>query len=313
MITSFTEEFSLYFISLIIEAAGFVLIGSIIGSVIEEFLPEDTIPRLMRNKTFGAILIAGLIGLLLPICECAIVPIAKKLMQKGTPPAVAITFMLAAPIVNSIVGLSTFVAFSSDVQMVLIRLLSGYVLSVLIGMFFIYPLRKNRDSLILSEDNHRNGCSCCHDSHDHGPVPVKERLGHMAKHTWKEFSGAAGYLFIGAGIAAFFHSTVPMGLLDIFHRFPGGDKLFMMASAFILNLCSEADAFVARSFSGQFSPSALMAFMVLGPMLDIKLLAMYRTIFKPRMILILGITIFLSVFLWISLLDGVGIFRGISL
>ncbi len=264
----------------------------------------------MGDRTFGSIFIAGLIGLILPICECAIVPIAKKLMQKGTPPAVAITFMLAVPIVNSIVSLSTFVAFSSNFPIVLIRLFSGYILSILIGMIFLSPLKKNRDRFILSADNRHSGCCCSH--HHQGAISLKEKLGHMAIHTWIEFSGAAGYLFIGAGIAAFFHCSVPMGLLDVFNRFPGGDKLFMMASALILNLCSEADAFVARSYSVHFSPSALMAFMVLGPMLDIKLLAMYRTIFKPRMIIILAITIFLSVFLWISLLDAAGIFRGVS-
>jgi len=313
MLFHIIEEFSLYFIALILEASGFVLLGSIIGSIIEEFLPEDTIPRLVRGKTFGAILIAGLVGLVLPICECAIVPVAKKLIKKGTPPPAAITLMLAVPIMNPIVGFSTYVAFSSDISFALTRMLSGYVLSVIIGTLFLLPFRNNAAALLLPDEPSPASCGCGQ-AHGHGsPVSLKERLGHMAAHTWMEFSGAAGYLFLGAGIAAFVHSAVPMKLFDLFNRFPGGDRLVMMAAAFTLNLCSEADAFVGRSFSFLFSPSAIMAFLVLGPMLDIKLLAMYRTIFKPRMILRLGLTIFAAVFIWITGLEALGLLEGQSL
>ena len=128
------REASLYFIAVILEASGFMLIGCLIGALIEEFLPDDAIPGLIGNKPVTGILVAGLIGLVFPVCECAIVPVMRKLIRKGTPPEVAITFMLAVPIVNLVVGFSTYIAFSFNLKIALLRLVSGYILAVSIGV-----------------------------------------------------------------------------------------------------------------------------------------------------------------------------------
>ena len=139
---AFIQESSLYFIAVILEAFGFMLIGCLIGGIIEEFLPDETIPNLIGKRQLRGILIAGLAGLVFPVCECAIVPVMSKLIKKGTPPAVAITFMLAVPIVNPVVIFSTFTAFSFSYQAALLRLISGYIVAVFIGMLISLIFRR---------------------------------------------------------------------------------------------------------------------------------------------------------------------------
>ncbi|MDC7226007.1 MAG: permease [Spirochaetales bacterium] len=303
MLDTFREA-SLYFIAVILEASGFMLIGCLVGSLIEEFLPDNTIPKLIGNKPIAGILIAGLIGILFPICECAIVPVIRKLIKKGTPTPIAITFMLAVPIVNPVVGFSTYIAFSNNLEIAGLRLASGYFLAVLIGMLTLFIFKDGIDSQIIQSHAH---------SHDHchhcSTVVIKSpgsRVKRLIEHTWTEFTEIAGFLFIGAGIAAIFRSSIPLAFLGNLKNVPGLSTLFMMAAAFILNLCSEADAFIAGSFTSLFSPAPLLAFMLVGPMLDIKLLIMYRTVFKPKLIIWLSVTIIVSVFLWVSILNFTG-------
>lgn len=307
MLDIFTES-SLYFIAVILEASGFMLIGCLIGSLIEEFLPDDTIPRLIGGKPVVGILIAGLIGFIFPVCECAIVPVMRKLIKKGTPPAVAITFMLAVPIVNPVVGFSTYAAFSLDFRIALLRLVSGYIIAVLIGLVTLLVFRKNLDSQIISQHGHGHPHShthshCCHTGETKNTA---SRIKGLIDHTWIEFTEIAGFLFIGAAISAVFRSSIPIAFLSGLNSIPGLSTIFMMTAAFVLNLCSEADAFIAGSFTSLFKTGPLLAFMLIGPMLDIKLLVMYRTVFKPKLILWLAAVIIVSVFLWVTLLNTAG-------
>ena len=305
------REASLYFIAVILEASGFMLIGCLIGSLIEEFLPEETIPRLIGHRPVTGILIAGLIGIIFPVCECAIVPVMRKLIRKGTPPAVAITFMLAVPIVNPVVGLSTYFAFSNNLGIAALRLLSGYGIAVLIGWMTLLVFRHKLDMQIMQSrkhtDSHSHEHCHCHHCSTEAASGSGGRLSRIIDHSWSEFTETAGFLFIGAAIAAVLRASIPMTFFAGLNSLPGMSTLIMMTAAFILNLCSEADAFIASSFSSLFPPASLLAFMLIGPMLDIKLLVMYRSIFKPKLILWLAVVITISVFLWVTALNFTGI------
>ena len=303
------REASLYFIAVILEASGFMLIGCLVGSLIEEFLPDNTIPRLIGNRPIVGILVAGLIGLIFPVCECAIVPVMRKLIKKGTPPAIAITFMLAVPIVNPVVGLSTYIAFSNNLEIAGIRLVSGYILAVLIGMITLLAFRRNLNSQIIKSEDHIHNHGNKHCSHCSTEIVngSDSRLKRLIEHTWTEFTEIAGFLFIGAAISAIFRSSIPIAILGELKNIPGLSTVFMMAAAFILNLCSEADAFIASSFTSLFSPGPLLAFMLIGPMLDIKLLIMYRSVFKPKLIIWLSVIIIVFVFLWVTILNFTGV------
>ena len=307
----FFQEASLYFIAVVLEAFGFMLIGCLVGGVIEEFVPDDAIPRLIGKRQLTGILLAGLAGIVFPVCECAIVPVMSRLIKKGTPPAVAITFMLAVPIVNPVVIFSTFTAFSFSYQAAFLRFISGYIVAVFIGLLISAVYRKRLDSMIIMKTEDESCCShgdchAHHHNHSHASS-LSARLKRIIEHSWDDFTGIAGFLFLGAAVSAVFRAIVSMQFLEVFKTVPGGSNLFMMIVAFVLNLCSEADAFIANSFTSLFPASALLAFMVLGPMLDIKLLIMYRRVFKSRLIIFLGVIIFITVFVWIALLDSTGL------
>jgi uncharacterized protein len=305
------QESALYFTAIILEAGGFVLLGSMVGSLIEEFIPETLIPRLIGKRPVAGILIAGLVGLAFPVCECAIIPVARKLIQKGIPPAAAVAFILAVPIVNPVVAFSTYMAFYGNLGITLLRMAGGYSIAVFIAMLALKWTPKIIPAAAPGHSHHEHHNHAC--THCAGiPAGKSNRLERIVAHTWEEFAEVSVFLIIGALISAVFRATVSFGYLDGLSRLPAGPTLFMMAAAFLLNLCSEADAFVASGFSSAIPAAGLLAFMVLGPMLDIKLLAMYHTIFNRKTIRVLSVLIIVCVFLYITLLDLFNVIPGVA-
>ena len=288
------DNISINFLAIIVEALPFMLIGSLAGGIIEMFVSVEWIEKVFRQRKTRAIFLAGGMGLFFPVCECAIVPVVRRLLGKGVPFGAAVTFLLAGPIVNVIVAASTAVAYKYDWSFVTIRLVSGYCIAVfvglLIGRFF------NRENGLTQLWKKTSSCAC---GHDHGDttLPLSLRFRHAIEHASDDFFDVGRYLVIGAFIAAFMRSVVAMetftGLMDS----PWLAIILMMVMAVILNLCSEADAFIAASFRGFLPGSAQMAFMVMGPMLDIKLILMYFSVFNKRVIVSLIIAVTTTVLL----------------
>jgi hypothetical protein len=283
------------FLAMMVEALPFMLIGSLAGGLIEVFVPVDWVDRTFRQHRLRAVFIAGGMGLFFPVCECAIVPVIRRLLGKGVPFAAAITFLLAGPIVNTIVAASTAIAYSYDWRVVAIRLGCGYCIAVIIGL--LLGRWFNRENGLVEEVRHLPSCECGHEHCGHEFVtaawPVRVR--HALVHASDDFFGVGFYLVIGTFIAAFVRSVVSMDTFSYFLAMPWQAILIMMAMALLLNLCSEADAFIAASFRGLLPASAQMAFMVLGPMLDIKLLLMYFGVFRKRVIVALVVTVLVVV------------------
>jgi hypothetical protein len=282
---------SINFLAMMVEALPFMLIGSLTGGLIEVFVPVDWVERTFRQHRLRAVFIAGGMGLFFPVCECAIVPVIRRLLGKGIPFAAAITFLLAGPIVNTLVAASTAIAYSYDWVVVAIRLGSGYGIAVTIGL--ILGKWFNRENGLLPELHGNPPAGCGHENcgQDHGPAPWPTRLRHALEHAADDFFSVGFYLVIGAFIAAFVRSVVPMDTFSHLLASPWQAILIMMAMAVLLNLCSEADAFIAASFRGLLPGSAQMAFMVLGPMLDLKLLLMYFSVFRKRVIIALVVAV----------------------
>ncbi|MDI1312346.1 permease, partial [Prosthecobacter sp.] len=99
------------FLSIVFEGAPYILIGTVFSGIIDAFLPAKLLDRVLPKSKVLATLIAGFLGLIFPVCECAVVPVIRRLVQKGLPLSCAVTYMLAAPIMNPIVALSTMTAF----------------------------------------------------------------------------------------------------------------------------------------------------------------------------------------------------------
>jgi uncharacterized membrane protein YraQ (UPF0718 family) len=200
---------------------------------------------------------AAVAGVALPGCECGSVPIAGRLVAAGAPPAAALTFLLAAPAVNPVVLVATAVAFPGRPAMVLARLAASLLAAVAVGLVWV---RAGRDEWVARARTRRE--------HDHGG-----RLQAFVGTAEHDFLHAGGFLVLGAALAATLQTAVPRTVLD---RVAGSGPLAVLALAALavaLAICSEADAFVAASLT-QFSLTARLAFLVVGPMVDVKLVAL---------------------------------------
>ncbi|RAK18936.1 hypothetical protein B0I26_108111 [Anoxybacillus vitaminiphilus] len=236
-----------------------------------------------KNKVL-AVLYATLIGALFPACECGIVPIARRLVAKGVPLYAAIPFMLTGPIINPVVLFSTFIAFGSSLKMVLYR--SGFALAVAILIGWVLAVQYKDDQLrkkeVISSSMSKT---------------LKEKWMGTLEHSIDEFFSSGKYLIIGAFVASAMQTFVKTSTLMQLGQGKVSSSLIMMALAFVLSLCSEADAFIASSFQSTFSFSALTAFLVYGPMIDIKNTLMLLQSFKTRFVVLLiaYITVFVFV------------------
>ena len=310
-------SFSVVFSSIALEAMPFMLIGSLVGGIIEVFVSRDRIESLLPDRNWASACVAAALGMAFPVCECAIVPVVRRLAGKGLPAAAAIAFLLSGPIVNPVVGLSTAMAYNFDWRPVAVRLGFGYAVAV--GVALLLDWRFRRSSLFVhgvvpekqdhargGKDHGHGGCSCgCEHDHDHTRTGghAHEKCGHgcdhdhgdgdgpgarimaAGNHALDDFMATAPYLIAGAAIAAIAQTCLERRLFVEMASSPAMSSAVMMLLAVLLNLCSEADAFIAASFRGLVPFSAQMAFLVIGPMFDIKLLLMYRNFLKARAVL----------------------------
>lgn len=273
------------FLSMLMEAIPFVLVGVIISGLIQSFITEQWISRIMPRNRFLSSLFGCSVGLLFPSCECGIVPITRRLLNKGVPLNAGIAFMLTGPIVNPIVLFSTFVAFGNDWRVVAVRagLAFAVALIVSVSVAYFFPV------LPLRETTNVRQVAAAADSVP--PVkPAKRflpRMGSVLTHAVDEFFSVGKYLVLGAFIAASMQTFIPTSSLLHIGNNPFTASLVMMALAFTMSLCSEADAFIASSFRSTFSMGSISAFLVFGPMIDIKNTLMLLGTFRTKFVLVL--------------------------
>ncbi|MDX7996307.1 MULTISPECIES: permease [Bacillus] len=264
------------FISILIEAIPFILIGVILSGIIQMFVSEEMIARIMPKNRFLAVLFGALAGVLFPACECGIIPITRRLLLKGVPLHAGVAFMLTAPIINPIVLFSTYIAFGNRWSVVFYRGGLALAVSLIIGIILSYQFKDNQ---LLKPDEPG------HHHHHHGTL--LQKLGGTLRHAIDEFFSVGKYLIIGAFIAAAMQTYVKTSTLLAIGQNDVSSSLVMMGLAFVLSLCSEVDAFIASSFSSTFSLGSLIAFLVFGAMVDIKNLLMMLAAFKKRFVFLL--------------------------
>lgn len=255
------------FVSICLQALPFLVFGVLMSAAIATFVSPSALARILPRHPAAAVPVAALGGTVLPGCECASVPVAGALVRRGLRPAVALTFLLAAPAVNPIVLVSTAVAFPGQPRMVLARFLASLFTAMIVGWVW---LAWRRDALIRMRARHQ------HDGRK-ADVFVAE-----ARH---DLLQAGGFLALGAAVAASVNIFAPREMLATIAGNPVVAVLFLAGLAVVVAICSEADAFVAASMS-QFSPVAQLAFMVVGPALDVKLFAMQVGVFGRRFALV---------------------------
>lgn len=286
------QNFSVIFISIILEALPFVMLGALISALIQVFISENTIARLLPKNKFLGIFIASLSGFIFPVCECAVIPIGRRLIKKGVPINIAVTFMLSVPIVNPIVLLATYYAFHGRPYMVLIRGVGGLVIAMAIGTIMGFLMR-NKSFLKPSYLEYENICAC---GYSHSYKKQNSYLMDVLHHTNTELYDIGKLLILGAFISAAFQAIVARDKILYLGQHPIYSIIAMLLFAFLISLCSEADAFIANTFIGQFTTGGIIAFLLLGPMIDIKNTLMLSSSFKKSFIVKLIFLIFIFCF-----------------
>ncbi|MET7487129.1 permease [Streptomyces sp. NPDC005538] len=246
------------FTAVAVQGVPFLLLGTVVSAAIGAFVPERVFTKLLPRNQALAVPIAGAAGVVLPGCECASVPVASSLMRRGVAPAAALAFLLSAPAINPVVLVATSIAFPGQPKMVLGRLLASLATAVVMG--WLWARFGKEEWLRLPKRTRATASS---------PTGVKAFVAGLQH----DFLHAGGFLVLGAAAAATFNIAVPRSILDIFTGSSWLSLLLLALLAVVLCVCSEADAFVAASLSG-FSPAAKLAFMVVGPMVDLKLIAL---------------------------------------
>ncbi|MBU8908813.1 permease [Desertibacillus haloalkaliphilus] len=280
------------FLSIVIEAIPFILLGVFFSSLIQIYVSEETIQRYLPRNALSALVPAAVLGAIFPICECAIVPVVRRLIKKGMPLHIGVVFLVAAPILNPIVAASTYFAFRNDLSVLYSRMGLAFVLAILIGAI-LYLIFKNSDQLKWSTEEligKQKGAT--------SQVPVRQmnRFKQMFYHASDEFFLMGKYLIAGAFIASLFQTFLDRNLLAAIGSNEWSSTAVMMAFAFLLSLCSEADAFVASSFGSTFTTGSIIAFLVYGPMLDLKNTVMLFAFFKAKFVITFMITVTVVVF-----------------
>jgi len=273
----------LVFSGIVLEALPFMVIGSIIGGLIEEFLSPRFVSSLTKKKLAGAFVGAAL-GIIFPVCECAVIPVARRLLRKGVPLSAVIAYLLGGPIVNPVVAASTLAAYGFNFSVMWWRMSLGYLVAVSIGFIF-GSLYDRKLPWAASVDG---PAPCCdHDEEEEEAAPFQRRLRHAFGHASSDFLSVAHFLIIGAFFAGLMQVLVARRELLVLSASPLWSIPAMMGCAVLLNLCSETDAFIAASFRSVAPLHLQMVFMLLGPMLDLKLFSMYLGLMRTRPLLTL--------------------------
>jgi uncharacterized membrane protein YraQ (UPF0718 family) len=252
------------FVSVLVQAAPFLVFGVVLSAVIAVYVPRSFWARALPSHPALAVPAAGMAGVILPGCECGSVPIAGSLIRRGVTPAAALAFLLAAPAINPIVLTATVIAFPGHPEMAVSRGVASLVVAVAMGWLW---LRVGRTEWIRLP---------------HRPDLDDES---KARAFWAacrhDVMHAGGFLVVGAAAAATINVVVPGAWLQSLADNPVVAVLALATLAVLLSICSEADAFVAASLT-QFSLTARLVFLVVGPMVDLKLISMQAGVFGRR-------------------------------
>lgn len=307
------KDFILTFTGILYEAMPFIVLGAIIAGFLEEYLPPRLIARILPRNRFLAVALGGVLGLIFPMCECGIIPIMRRLLRKGVPLSCCVAYLLAGPIINPVVIASTWVAFSgqeshitrdvtaypmSNWWMTGLRVGLGYVVAVTTAMIVNSQYRRYGNAL-LTPLTRPTGLPLSDDETGTIRKPsFWKRLSNVSDTALHDFVDITAFLILGALLAAFVRIWLTQETIaQLSQQHIVLSILLMMTLAILLCLCSEADAFFAASFV-TLAPAAKLAFLVLGPMMDLKLYMLYTRVFRPRLIATIFGSVFVQVFIY---------------
>ncbi|ABA22816.1 permease [Trichormus variabilis ATCC 29413] len=317
------------FLSLLVEAMPFLLLGVLFSSLLLFFVDErKLVEKMPRNPLLGA-LVGSMVGFLFPVCECGNVPVARRLLMQGVPTPVAVGFLLAAPTINPIVIWATWTAFREQPEIVVLRVIFSLLIATIIGFVFSFqadlepivqpaiarylkfnppakPETKRRGKYSTTKDTNtpsmlRSGTYILGGRAGGVPTrldanlaptneassnnkPLRDKLRLLLDNSIQELRELGAVMVIGSAIAAAIQVLAPRELILSLGSGPITSILVMLVLAAVVSICSTVDSFFALSFAATFSSGSLLAFLVFGPMIDIKSVGLMLSIFKPKTI-----------------------------
>lgn len=283
--TASLQTFALLFIAISVEALPFVLLGAFVAALVEVFASDAIFARFSRVPRPLQLPAGALAGFAFPVCECGSVPVARRFMHRGIAPTPALAFMLAAPVFNPIVLASTWVAYSP--RGVAVEMMAGRaVMSLVLAIAVAWALGSDATRELL---RHRADDADDDDSHhEHQTVDEQSRGQRFASHFTGDFFFMGQFVVIGALLSATLQTVMPRSIISGVAGSVLISTVALMAIAFISSLCSQADAFVAVSFS-PFPLGAQLGFLIFGPVLDFKLALLYGGTFRKRFVIRLAL------------------------
>ncbi|WP_409155763.1 permease [Lacisediminihabitans sp. H27-G8] len=269
-------------ISVIIESLPFVILGIVLSILVQVWIPDRWIMRILPRNAFLRRATISFLGIFLPVCECGNVPLARGLMVKGFTVSESMTFLLAAPIVNPITILTTGQAFGFDSWVFAARLVGGFVIANVIG--WLFSKHPAQDSLLTD----RFAADCrLPDGHEHDQTRWQKSVELFTR----ESAVIMPALFIGSLIAGLVQVAVPRAVLLSLGSNPLWSILAMMVLAFVISVCSNVDSFFILPFASTFMPGSIAVFLVFGPIIDIKMLTLMRTTFRAKVLVQLTVIV----------------------
>jgi uncharacterized protein len=275
-----------------------VLVGVFASAFIQQYLTGQMVARWMPRTRLRAVLLTSMLGFVVPVCDCGVIPLARRLAAKGVPVYAATSFLVAAPVVNPIVLLATAFAFQGSLGVVALRMGMTFSVAVAVGLLgaALFPdVRSGLPSLTASlTDPDKDG------------TLRPSGLAGVVDHATTEYFDVIFFIVLGALFTATTQTFVPRGDLSALGRQPLGSVLALMPVATVLSICSEADAFVARAFSSTFSIGAVLAFMTIGQIIDLRNgLLLWRTL-GTRLVLLIVVVSYVLVFTEAALINRLG-------
>ncbi|MGR0319375.1 permease [Agromyces sp. ZXT2-3] len=291
-------------ISVVIESLPFVFLGIVLSIAVQLFLPADLLMRRLPRTPWLRRAVVSLFGVLLPVCECGNMPLARGLMLRGLSVGESMTFLLAAPILNPVTIVVTYQAFGWEDGILAWRIVGGFLIANLVGWLF----SRHPDPMQLLTPGFQAACAHAADeAHDHsgpgsGPSVSSVRARRAVRMFAEESSAMLPALFVGSAIAGAVQIVISREVLTSVGQDAVWSVVALMLLAFVISICSNVDAFFALAFGSTFLPGAIIAFLVFGPMVDIKMLALMRTTFTARTLVQLTTVVALG-----SLAIGLGV------
>src|SRR5215210_7167789 len=310
------QDFVTLALSILVEALPFVVLGALVSALIRVLGPTQRLIQLLPKRPLLRRLSISLFGTFMPVCECGNVPVARGLVIRGLSVAESTTFLLAAPIINPVTLLATSQAFPLDPSIVWIRMAGGLLIANLVGG--LIALYKDQMELVskgfyntlcqveAADELHHHEHNHKHHDHDQHHEHHGDHDHHHASNRWwdrwqegivifrDEVSLMLKVLCLGALIAGATQVFVPRDVLTSLGSDPFLSILAMIALAFIISICANVDAFFALAYSNTFTIGSIVAFLVFGPMIDIKMLTMMRTTYKVRLLAMITLVVTLT-------------------